>query len=381
MIKNSSSIVEHFKDLSDPRKHQWKCEHDFFEIIVTTLCAVICGMTGWDEIATFANAKSKWLKKKLKVRFINGVPSADTFRRIISSIKPEELQKAFVDWVYAVQQMSKGVVISIDGKTARRSYDKSKKKKPLHMIAAWVHENKLSLGQVATDSKSNEITAIPKLLKMLVLRKCLVVIDAEGCQKAIAKQIVGAEGNYLFCLKANHPKFYDKVKKVFANNLKGKTKSNFFESVAEKGHGRIEKRFSGLILIDEIDDFEEEIAIWNGLKSLIMIETQVVDLSTGKESTEKRFYISSLVTSPEEFLTYIRGHWGIETSLHWILDVVMKEDDSRIRSNYGQEVFSTLRRMALNYLREEKTGKGSIKSKQLKAALDESYLEKILDLS
>ena len=380
MIKNSSNIVEHFKDLNDPRKHQWKCEHIFFEIIVTTLCAVICGMTGWEEIATFATAKSKWLKKKLKVRFDNGIPSADTFRRVVGSIKPDELQKAFVDWVYAIQEMSKGVVVSIDGKTARRSYDKAKKKKPLHMVAAWVHENKLSLGQVATDSKSNEITAIPKLLKMLALRKCLVIIDAEGCQKSIAKQIIDSEGNYLLCLKANHPKFYDKVKKVFTDNFKNKTQANFYESIAEKGHGRIEKRSCSLISINDFNDFEQEVAAWRGLKSLIMIETQVVNLSTGKESTEKRFYISSLVTSPKEFLTYIRGHWGIETSLHWILDVVMKEDDSRIRSNYGQEVFSTLRRMALNYLREEKTGKGSIKSKQLKAALDESYLENILNL-
>jgi len=377
MITKNLAVAHYFKDLRDPRKHKWKCRHCFYEIIAVTIIAVICGMTGWEEIVTYAKAKKKFLKKKLKIKFQNGVPSADTFRRVISSIKPAELQKAFVDWIQALCQHTNGAVISIDGKTARRSYDKAKDKKALHMIAAWAHANGVSLGQVATDSKSNEITAIPRLLEMLIIKNCIVVIDAEGCQKKIAEQIREQEGDYLLALKGNHPKLFKTVKDHFDKSTD--VISNF-EGRAEKGHGRIEKRSCRVISAKELGLPEVELNQWKDIKSFIMVEAKVIHLSTNHESIEKRFYLSSLESTAERFLECIRGHWGIETALHWVLDVVMREDDSRIRDDDGAENFSVLRRIAINYLRQESSDKGSLKSKQVKAALDDEYLEKILKL-
>ncbi len=381
MITNKLSIVGYFKDLKDPRKHQWKCEHNFYEIIAVTITAVICGMKGWEEIEAFAQAKRKWLKKKLNIKFKKGIPSADTFRRIISSIKPNELQKAFIDWIQAVQKSTDGAVISIDGKTVRRSYDKAKDTKALHMIGAWVHANGVSLGQIATEVKSNEITAIPKLLEMLVIKKCIIVIDAEGCQKKIALCIKEQEGDYVLALKCNQRKLFNKVKLFFDNDFKDhKNPANYYETKAEKGHGRIEKRFCSVALVKNLGLAQEGLEQWAGLTSIIMVESRVQHLSTKQTTMERRFYISSLDATANNFLNYIRGHWGIETSLHWILDVVMREDDSRIRADHGAVNFSVLRRAALNYLREEKSNNKSIKSKQLRASLDDEYLEKVLQL-
>jgi len=369
--KNSNSIEKHFKTLPDPRRHNKK--HKLIDIMTISICAVICGAEAFEHIEDFGKSKLKWFEPFLELPF--GIPSHDTFGRIFAMLDPKEFQRCFVDWIQSIQTIMDGQVIAIDGKTLRRSFDKSSDKKAIHMISAWASSNSVVLGQIKTADKSNEITAIPVLLKMLDISGCTVTIDAMGCQKKIAKTIIDKEGDYLFSLKGNQGSLHDDVKLYFEDCIVNDFKNipHSFHETVDGDHGRIETR--KFWVISDIDWLDAKEA-WKGLKTIGMVESE---RQVGNEtSKEKRFFISSLDSDAESFGKAVRQHWGIENSLHWTLDVTFREDECRIRKENAPENFAILRHIALNLLKNETSEKKSIKRKRLKAGWDNSYLKKVI---
>ncbi len=369
--KKSPSIEAHFKGLPDPRYHNKK--HKLVDIMTIAICASICGADTFKQIEDFGKAKIKWFQRFLELPF--GIPSHDTFGRIFAAIDPKDFQRSFIDWVQAVQDVLSGQTIAVDGKTLRRSFDTSSDKKAIHMVSAWASENGFVLGQIKTEEKSNEITAIPQLLKMLELSGCIVTIDAMGCQKKIAKTIIKKGADYLFSLKGNHSELHDDVKVFFEGCLKDKFKDvpyDFHETV-DGNHGRIETR--KFWTVSDINWLYGK-RLWDGLKTIGMVESE--RQTGGETSKERRFFISSLDSDAKAFGKAVRNHWGIENSLHWTLDIAFREDESRIRKDNAPENFAVLRHIALNLLKAEKSFKGSIKTKRLMAGWETSYLEKVI---
>lgn len=366
-----TSIAIHFGDLEDPRHHNKK--HKLIDIMTISICASICGADSFDQIADFGKSKLHWFKRFLELPY--GIPSHDTFGRIFALLDPKEFQRSFINWVEAIQEVMKGQIVAVDGKTLRRSFDSSSDKKPIHMVSAWATGNKFVLGQIKTETKSNEITAIPILLKMLELNGCIVTIDAMGCQRKIAKTIIDKGADYLFSLKGNQSTLHDDVKLFFKGCLKDQFKdvSHDFHETVNGEHGRIETRkFWTVADLTWLHGKEK----WTGLKSIGMVESE---RQLGEKiSKETRYFISSLDGTAQEFGRAVREHWGIENSLHWTLDIAFREDDCRIRKDNAPENFAVLRHIALNLLKNEKSFKGSIKRKRLKAGWENSYLEKVL---
>jgi predicted transposase YbfD/YdcC len=339
------------------------------DIIVIATLSVLCGAETWDDMEEFGKAKDSWLRTFLKLP--GGIPSHDTFNRVFSLLDSKQLQDCFIQWTNSVATMTENEVISIDGKTICGSRD-NKKKSIVHMVSAWAGVNNIVLGQVKVDDKSNEITAIPELLNLLVLKGCIVTIDAMGCQKNIASAIIDKEADYILALKGNQ------------GNLLEQTQDSFrfleTESVSEEidaGHGRVEHRTC--TVISDLSMIEEKEA-WKNLQSLVRIEAERYIKSTGKSEKETRYYISSLPANATILNKSIRAHWGIENSLHWILDVAFNEDNSRKREGHAAQNFSVLSRIALNLLKNETTTKCGIKGKRLKAGWDNVYLEKVLKI-
>lgn len=368
----SKALLDYFSDLPDPRVERTKL-HKLDAILAITICAVICGAEGWSEIELFGQSKESWLRTFLELP--HGIPSHDTFSRVIASIKPNDFEARFQKWVQALAQNTGEKIIAIDGKTLRQSFDTANSKAAIHMVSAWACENKMVFGQIAVEEKSNEITAIPKLLEMLVLEGSVVTIDAMGCQKKIAEKIIDGGGNYLFSLKGNHGTLHEEVK-LFMDDAIANHGHDDYSSQTTGDHGRIETRkvwYSGNV--QWMADREE----WSGLSSLIAVESQRV--VGDKTTVERRYFISSLSDRDAESIgQIIRGHWGIENRLHWSLDVSFGEDNCRIRKDFGAENFSRLRRIALNLLKQEKTLKRGIKTKQHKAGWDEQYMLKVLKI-
>lgn len=369
------SLSAHFCHLSDPRVDRTK-EHLLQDIITIAICAVICGADSWVEIEQFGQAKENWFLGFLKLP--NGIPSHDTFGRVFAKLNPEEFAKAFLNWIKAVAKVTGGEIVAIDGKTLRKSFDRASSKAAIHMVSAWAQANNLVLGQVKTEEKSNEITAIPKLLKLLELKGCIVTIDAMGTQKKIATEIVKQGADYVLSLKGNHQLFAQEVKEFFEDAEQDGFKGvpyTYTEEVG-KGHGRIETR--RYWLTSEIDWFAEK-SKWKGLKSFGMVESE---RRIGDEvSLERRLYINSI--SGDDISTFakaVRSHWGIENKVHWILDVAFREDECRVRKGHAAQNFATLRHIALNLIKQETSTKVGVKAKRLKAGWDESYLLKILRL-
>ncbi|NEO25175.1 ISAs1 family transposase [Moorena sp. SIO4A5] len=373
-LRPKTTIYEHFSDLKDPRVDRSKL-HKLIDIITITICAVISGADTWVDIELYGKTKYKWLKKFLELP--NGIPSHDTIARVFAKLETEQLQQCFLKWVQSISQVTFGEIVAIDGKTLRHSYDKSSDKAAIHMVSAWATANRLVLGQVKVDEKSNEITAIPKLIKVLELSGCIITIDAMGCQKEIVKQIVAKEADYLITLKKNQAYLYERVEKIVntlpKSRLKNITISQYLQS--ETGHNREEHRYYQMLSnVKEAIDPNGE---WEKLNSIGWVDYWRKE-KDGKTSFERRYYISSLPNNAELLAKAIRQHWCIENQLHWVLDVQFLEDDSRIRKDNAPENLAIIRQIALNLLKQESTEKTGIKTKRKKAGWDNDYLLKVL---
>jgi predicted transposase YbfD/YdcC len=355
-------MLSFFDPLTDPRVDRTKL-HSLKDIIGITICAVLSGCDDWEEIEMYGRGKQQWLKQFLSLP--NGIPSHDTFNRVFASLCPVQLRDCFMDWVQSIAQITEGRVVSIDGKRLCNS-GTGGVKGFIHMVSAWCNANNMVLGQVKTDEKSNEITAIPELLQLLVLEGAVVTIDAMGCQQQIAEQIIDQQADYVLAVKQNQEHLLDDIREAFEQTPQAAS----FSSI-EKSHGRIEKRTCKLITdMDWICKQHN----WKNLQSIICIESSRTFLSTGETQSETRYYISSLLSKPESFLDIIRQHWGIENKLHWVLDVIFNEDLSTKQAGNAAENFSIITKIALNLLKNNTTKKLSIKKKRLLCALDNNFL-------
>jgi len=361
-----------FAELHDPRVHG-RCDHLLIDILAIGLLAVMCGAEDWPDIEEFGKRRHDWLKNFLQLP--QGIPSHDTFRRVFGLLDRKQFAACLFQWTQALHEATGGEVLAIDGKTARRSFAKKAGKGALHLVTAWASENGLTLGQVACEEKSNEITAIPELLKLLDLRGRTVTIDAMGCQKSIASQIRQQKGHYLFGLKGNQGKLVDDMEQLFEEEVErdfaGVKQST--DETHEAGHGRREFRHCQAI---EIPANHPQRAVWKDLRSLVIITScREID---GEEHWETRQYITSHGPDAKRLAKAIRQHWGIENTQHWTLDVVFGEDSRRQQDRHGAANLAAVRRLALSLLRQEKTNKRGVKNKRLACALDPNYLLTVL---
>jgi predicted transposase YbfD/YdcC len=370
-----ATLAEHFGSLEDPRA-QHLTDHKLLEIIILAICGVICGAAGWTEVELFGNERLGWLRQFLELK--NGIPSHDTFGRVFARLDPAQFQACFAGWVQAVFAVTKGQVVAVDGKSARRSHDRSQGQEAIHVVSAWATANHLVLGQQAVGEKANEIPAIPALLRLLDVSGCIVTIDAMGCQDDIAEQIVTQKADYVLAVKNNQPHLRENIDLFFRlaqQNDFQKVTADYARTV-NKNHGRIEIRECWAITGPDSLQFLRDYDRWKGLRTIAMVTSQ--RQVHGQTTTETRYYISSLPNDAATLLRAVRSHWGVENSLHWVLDVAMGEDASRIRKDRAPENMALLRRIALTLLKQEKTLKRGVQGKQLKAAMNPDYLLRVL---
>jgi predicted transposase YbfD/YdcC len=370
-IPKSVRIADHFTELTDPRRRE--VIYPLVNVVVIAICAVICGADDFVAIAKFGRTKREWLARFLDLE--TGIPSHDRFNAIFAAIRPAEFEKCLLSWITALHEITDGQVIAIDGKTLRRSFDTANGKAAIHMVSAWATMNHISLGQVVVDAKSNEITAIPKLLEMLELSGAMVTIDAMGCQTEIARRIVGAGADYCLAVKDNQPTLHQGIIDYFESHAEDDFEGvrMRYHTTDEKGHGREEARHYMICPVpEELPDRSR----WADLKA-IGVAINVTERD-GKTVGENRYYILSKFVAAGRFADAVRSHWSIENRLHWQLDVTFQEDQCRIRQGNADANFSILRRSALSLLKNETTLKVGIKNKRLSAGWDETYLEKVL---
>jgi predicted transposase YbfD/YdcC len=369
MSPGALSIQHHFADLPDPRRQHGQL-HRLLDILVIALCAVIAGSNTWQEVETFAQCRRDWLARFLDLP--NGVPSHDTFERVFDRLDPLALQRCLLSWLTAASDGRRIGHIAIDGKTARRSGSPARGIQALHLVSAWATEHSLTLGQVATEEKSNEITAIPELLELLDLDGALVTIDAMGCQKAIAAKIVEGGGDYVLTVKDNQERLCEDVVGCLCAAMDDESGSRDTYEYEDKGHGRTEKR--AITVVSDPEGIRDQ-QLWPGLK--VVGSYYLERTEAGKASEEIRFFIGSRDMTAKQYGEVIRGHWQIENGQHWSLDVSFREDDSRIQKRNGGTNFALLRKIALSLLKRHPS-KDSINRKRYAAALDTSFLEEIL---
>jgi predicted transposase YbfD/YdcC len=376
-MRLSETFLRHFEAIEDPRMDNHNRRHNFHDILVITILGAICGADTWTEICDFAEAKIDWLKTFLELP--NGIPSHDTFGRVFSLIDPHEFEECFCAWIASLTVDVAKEIIAIDGKTLRGSHNRKKGLKPLHLVSAWAVKNRLTLGQMKTEEKSNEIEAIPRLLKMLDVKGSIVTIDAMGCQKKIAKQIIAQGANYVLALKENQEGLYNDIASIFAKGQEGpkryKKMLNRIKVEKVRAHGRIERR--RYTIISARDDLEFSLR-WPGLKGIGMLETTRTVNNEVERSV--RYFLTSLEYEQiDDFMKAVRQHWGIEINLHWSLDVSFKEDLSRVRIGHSAENLAIVRRIALNLLKQERTHKNGITCRRKRAGWDNKYLLKVLE--
>jgi predicted transposase YbfD/YdcC len=372
--KISAAIEQHFGEISDPRIDRTKL-HKLVDIMVIAICAVIAGADNWEDIAEFGQAKQEWFRKFLELP--NGIPSHDTFNRVFARLDPQQFREGFMSWISAVSNLIGGQVIAIDGKLLRRSHERGIGKAAIDMVSAWACANRLVLGQVKVDDKSNEITAIPQLLQALEVAGCIVTIDAIGCQTEIAEAIIDKEADYVLSLKENQGRLFEDVCLLFNDLEQSQYKAYAcdYAKSANKDHGRIEIRECWTISDPEVLRHLRGFENWKNLLTVSRIRSQRI---IGEEkSCEDRYHIAS-ITGAKRILWAVRSHWGIENELHWTLDIAFDEDHCRVRKDHGAENFAILRHIALNLLKQEKTCKRGIKGKRLLAAWNEDYLRTVL---
>ena len=375
MSKKGASVMECFGELEDPRIDRCK-RHQLLDIITIAICAVICGADSWVYVEMFGKSKEEWFRSFLDLP--NGIPSRDTFGDVFSRLDPERFQECFMEWSQGVADLLPGEVVAVDGKTVRRSYDQRAGKQAIHLISAWASENTLTLGQVKTEEKSNEITAIPRLLEMLELSGCIVTIDAMGCRKEIAQGILESGADYLLPVKENQGRLYQDVRDLFeAGDGTGVDDlPHDYATTLNKGHGRIERRKCWAIDGPVCLEYLSTAGDWPGLRSVVKVECRR-ETESGA-TVQARYYISSLEASSHRQLAAVRAHWSIENSLHWSLDVTFREDQSRIRKDNAPQNMATLRQISHNLLKRETSLKVGIQGKRLQAGWREDYLLKVL---
>jgi predicted transposase YbfD/YdcC len=365
-------ITHHFQDLPDPRRSEL-CEHDLLDMIVITICAVICGQHAWTDIELYGETHHRWLKTFL--RLPNGIPSHDAFRYLFRRLDPAAFQRCFTSWIAALSKVAGLKHFAIDGKTLCGSADRAHGKAALHLVSAWATQNHLVLGQVAVATKSNEITAIPRLLELLDLSGAIVTIDAMGCQKDIAQQIRDLGADYVLAVKDNQPRLLEDLQATLAHHFEQATADDHTvqHQTVEIGHGRKEERTYTLLTdLSQIRDRQ----LWADLHGVCMV---LAERTVGDQtSMEVRYYVGSFPGTVQEYAEVIRGHWGIENTLHWVLDVTFREDASRARADHGAENLAWLRRLAVSLLKNDTTCKRSLRQKSLKALCDHEFLLQLL---
>lgn len=369
-----ASIWDYFSELPDPRRAQGR-RHKLKDILAVALCAVLCGADDFTQIEEFGETKEAWLRQFLELP--HGIPSHDTFGRVFAALDPSAFGRCFMGWVREVALLRQGTIVALDGKAVRRSYDAATACPAISVVSAWARENRLTLGQVKVATGSNEITAVPELLRMLSLKGCVVTADAMNCQKEIAAEVRRQGADYVLALKGNHGSLHERVEQFLAAVREGRTHGfqTGEQTTVEKEHGRIEeRRFWQVSAPEDLTSGDQ----WAGLQSVGLCEA--VREFEGQVSTHRRYYLSSLPVEAVKFSEAVRGHWSVENSCHWVLDVVFGEDDSRVRAGHAAENFALLRRIVNNLLQHERSVKRGVKVKRLKAALDENYLLKVLRL-
>jgi predicted transposase YbfD/YdcC len=373
--KVSETIKKHFGTIPEPRLERTRL-YELPEILFIAICGIICGAESWEDIADFGRDQEAWLRTVLSLA--NGIPSHDTFRRVFGLISAVAFQKSFISWVQAVSRLTQGQVIAVDGKKPRGSQDKGIGKEAIDMVSAWATENQLVLGQVKVDDKSNEITAMPELLRMLVITGCIVTTDAMGCQVEVAQTCVDQHADYVLALKENQGNLYQDVNLLFADLESSQYQAypNDYAHSFDNTHGRAEKRQCWTIADREVLQQLRGANRWPNLCCVAQVRRTYQDGSEQKR--EDRFFISSLSGQGQQLLGAVRAHWQVENNLHWVLDIAFREDDCRVRKDQGPQNFAVLRHIALNLLKAEKTSKRSIKSKRLQAAWKTDYREKVL---
>jgi predicted transposase YbfD/YdcC len=390
----AAGFLHFFRDLPDPRRG-CNAIHKLHDIVVIAVLAVICGADGWAQVELFGRSKAKWLGTFLDLP--DGIPSHDTFGRVFARLDPDAFERCFVAWMSALVDVSGGRLIAIDGKAIRRSFARAWDKSGMaHLVSAFVRGNQMVFGQLAVDGKSNEITAIPRLLALLDLKGAVVTIDAMGCQRAVAAAVVAGGGDYVLALKDNHPTLRRKALALMteaaldhakggdatAGGADGSLRRGVTDRVVEAGHGRVEAR--RVLVTDDLTGLGKAAAGWAGLGSVVMVESERQNLgdtgdTAGRVTTERRLYLSSIRSlDAGRMADLVRGHWSVENKLHWQLDVSFDEDQRRIRTGHGAENYSRLCRIALNLLKRDTTVKAGIKSKRLTAGWDHDYLLRLI---